>query len=319
MGKNYETNIPRTQQERANTIYWAKDLDEALGRNDDKAVWDLISLQHDQESAHDMLATLVARLRYRVSGKMHFAEMMMIPIITEGENQPNLKDRARWTSANYALSEGIDNWRPKRTRANLQSGFVPLDQIGLWKPEIIRHKLLCTVPGQWREGIKLLVEDIDLPAGAPKLWFLPFVLTGEEGWPRTPEYSEQSADQRLQQVVRFAITGKGENAPMVLPPERVQHAMADGVCMWLLKMAQQVGLRGWTAIPGTSSPDVLKITLALEGETPQLTQFILRRHQLGAQGVNDVLVMLQGLAPMLDHEPLTPVGSTVKPEPRLYH
>lgn len=318
MTKSISSSLPKTPQERANTVYWTRDLEEAIGRNDDRAVWQLIALQHDQEDAHDALATRMSRLRYRMAGQMHFAEMFMIPVITEGSNQPNLKDRTRWMSANYAIHEGLDIWKPRRDKLNLSSGFVPLDQMTLWKSEILRKRLLNTVPGQNHEGVKLVVEDIDLPPGAPRLWFLQFVLTSEESWPRVPVY-DLRMDERLQQVVRFAITGHGEDAPFVLPPESVQNSMADGVCMWLLKLSTQIGIKGWSAVPGVSTPDIIKITLAFAGEEQHLTQFFLRRHQLGAQGLNDCLTMLQGLAPMLDTHPIQPEDSAVKVMPNLFH
>jgi len=49
-----------------------------------------------------------------------------------------------------------------------------------------------------------------------------------------------------------------------------------------------------------ASPDVLKIPLALDREGVRYTQFTMRKHQIGLDGVQGVLTMLQSLAPTMD-------------------
>jgi hypothetical protein len=61
-----------------------------------------------------------------------------------------------------------------------------------------------------------------------------------------------------------------------------------------------VPITGWIALPLQASSDVVKITLALASEEVPFSQFTLRKHQLGMQGLDEVLAMLNALAPMLD-------------------
>ena len=126
------------------------------------------------------------------------------------------------------------------------------------------------------------------------------VVTSERGWPRMPEV-DTLRDTRFKSVVSYALQG-GPGSPQstVLPPDRLQYAVADGLALWLHELHQAVPITGWTAAPITASPDVVKVTLALESESVPLTQFTMRKHQIGLEGVEGVLSMLQSLAPILD-------------------
>ena len=53
-------------------------------------------------------------------------------------------------------------------------------------------------------------------------------------------------------------------------------------------------------MPSLATRDVVKVTLKLRSKQVELTQFTLRLHQIGTQGLSDVLSMLQQIAPMLD-------------------
>ena len=85
-----------------------------------------------------------------------------------------------------------------------------------------------------------------------------------------------------------------------LTPDRVQYAVADGLCLWLHLLNEAVPLKGWSASPIASTPDVVRITLQLESTDVPWTQFTIRKHQIGLQGLDAVLQMLTALAPCLD-------------------
>jgi hypothetical protein len=52
--------------------------------------------------------------------------------------------------------------------------------------------------------------------------------------------------------------------------------------------------------PLAASPDVVKVTLALDSDSVRYTQFTLRKHQIGLEGVEAVLTMLHAMAPTID-------------------
>jgi hypothetical protein len=109
------------------------------------------------------------------------------------------------------------------------------------------------------------------------------------------------ADKRLRDVVGFALHhAQHAAAPTVLTPDRVQFAMVDGVCLWLTELDQTNKILGWSATPIANSADVIKIALRLDSEQVPLTQFTVRKHQIGLRGLNDVLQVLTSLAPVMD-------------------
>jgi hypothetical protein len=48
---------------------WQVELDEAIRRNDDAGMWDVVARQADQEEAQGAMATLVSRLAFRVDNR----------------------------------------------------------------------------------------------------------------------------------------------------------------------------------------------------------------------------------------------------------
>jgi hypothetical protein len=49
-----------------------------------------------------------------------------------------------------------------------------------------------------------------------------------------------------------------------------------------------------------TTPDVVKITLSLADENVGLTQFTVRRHQIGLRGLDDILCVLNDIAPCME-------------------
>ena len=85
-----------------------------------------------------------------------------------------------------------------------------------------------------------------------------------------------------------------------MTPDRLQFALTDGLCLWLHMVNHAVSITGWTAAPLAASPDTIKLTLAFQDEQVPFTQFTLRKHQVGLDGLQSVLAMLKEIAPMID-------------------
>jgi hypothetical protein len=102
-------------------------------------------------------------------------------------------------------------------------------------------------------------------------------------------------------VVGYALHHvEDADMPTVLTPDRVQFSITDGVCRWLRELDQSVKVLGWSVSPVASSADVIKVSLRLDSPTVSLTQFTLRKHQIGLRGVDEILQMLMTLAPVMD-------------------
>ncbi|MBC5767584.1 hypothetical protein [Ramlibacter albus] len=289
--------VARPQPE-GDTSKWLVDVQAALQSGDDGALWRLVDQHHDPAVAHHSVATLAARISYRVEGRARFSEMFLLPVI----DQPGGKvigDAVAFQNADFCINEALDGWLPPKTRKTVFRGVRPYDWIGAWRPTVLQGHLHSTVPGSELTKLNFLTETIELPPDVPRLGFVCMVLTSERGWPQLPPV-DTLRDNRFKSVVSFALQNGKSAAPVVLPPDRMQCAVPDGICLWLHQMHQVVPITGWIALPLQASSDVVKITLALASEDVPFSQFTLRKHQLGMQGLDEVLAMLNALAPMLD-------------------
>jgi hypothetical protein len=277
---------------------WQIELDDAIRRHDENSMWALVARQADQFAAQEAMATLVSRLAYRINSRTRFCEMFLLPIIGPAGCEVIGSDAA-WKAASFAVGDALDRWRPRMATKTVFHGVRPFDFVSAWSPAVLRSHLYRTVPGNDQGSVTSLTEESTLPDESPRLGFLCMVLTSELGWPVCS--TGTLADLRLRRVVAFALQeALHQPAPIVFSPDRVQFAFVDGVCRWLSELDSVSKLRGWSATPVASSVDVVKVTLHLESDQVPMTQFTLRRHQIGLRGLNEVLQRLMSLAPLVD-------------------
>jgi len=285
---------------------WLTAFDAAIERGDDKQMWHLLGQHHDQEAAHDWLTTQVARLSYAVSARARFSELFLLPVISAPGS--SLPEEALWREADYCIGEALDTWLGKGARKTVFSGVRPYAWIGAWRPAVLRCHLNSAVPGRAAAPLSFLTETLDLPEDAPVLGFVCMVLTGQLGWPQLPPAST-ARDDRFKLVTAGALQQRRGDAPTILTPDRLQYAVADGLGRWLMSLHEAKPITGWTVAPMAASPDVVKVTLAFDDDFVPVTQFTLRKHQIGLNGVSDVLSILTHLAPMLDVPTDVPQGT----------
>jgi hypothetical protein len=283
----------------ASSPQWLTDLNDAIQSGDDLGLWRLLDQHRDPVEAHHRLVRQVARLAYKVGDHTRFSEMFLVPIIEYAGTQV-LDEDVVWRAADHCIGEALNIWLAPKTRKTVFAGIRPYDWIGTWRPGVLQCHLHSTVPGRQQKQVQFLTETIDCPAEAPRLGFICMVLTGERGWPQLPP-ADTLRDNRFKSVLSFALQKRdGAAGPMVLTPDRVQFAVTDGLCLWLHMVSQAVPIIGWSAAPLAASPDVVKITLAFEHDEVPHTQFTVRKHQVGLEGLECVLSMLREIAPMLD-------------------
>lgn len=276
---------------------WQSELDAAIRNNDDDRIWEIIAEQADQTEAHNALATLVPRLAYKLDGKHRYSEFLAIPVI-EVPGSDVMNNTQLWGMAVQTICSALDVWVPGGIYKTVFNEIRSYDSVGTWRPEVTREHLTRILPGANGEKLTLLSQPIQLPEGAPRLGFICFVATSERGWPALPPANAQQ-DQRFKEVVSFALVARNpDHAPIVLTPDRMQYAVPDGLCLWLMEMHKAIGIRTWSAAPIMSSPDVITITLRLESESVPVTQFTVLKHQTGLQGLDDILQTLKQMAAM---------------------
>lgn len=278
---------------------WQSDLDAAIRENDDERMWALIAAQKDQKQAHEALATLVPRLAYKIDGKSRFSEFLAVPVIEKASSNV-ISDSGVWASAVHTICEALDVWVPGGIYKTVFNDIRPYDWVGTWRPEVTRGHLTRILPGANGDKMTMLTQPIYLPKNAPRLGFICFVATSENGWPALPA-ADTLRDQRFQKVVSYALAIQDfDHAPTILPPDRFQFAIPDGICLWLMELDKTVGIKAWSASPIMITPDIVTVTLSLDSDEVPTTQFTVLKHQTGMQGLEDIMKTLHHLAPMAD-------------------
>lgn len=284
---------------------WKSELDEAIRNNDDDRIWEIVASQKDQIDAHNVLATLVPRLAYKIDGKNRYSEFLTIPIIeTPGSNV--IGNSQLWSAAVYTICDALDVWVSGEIYKTVFNEIRAYDWFGTWRPEVTRGHLTRIMPGSSSNKMTMVTNEIRLPGNAPRLGFICFVATSERGWPRLPD-ANSARDQRFKDVVSFSLVDDAiEKAPVVLAPDCIQFAVPDGICLWLMELHKAIEIQSWSVAPIMTTPDVVTVTLRLNNDEVPITQFTVLKHQTGLQGLDDVMKTLQFLAPMED----TPVDVT---------
>jgi hypothetical protein len=284
---------------------WIDQLDEAVSNTDEPAIWRLMDEQSSNDSAHEALTSMVSRLAYAHQERTVFCELFMLPVITlQGCNVIN--DTQVWKGVRNQVREALGNWFNDDGRTTLFDDIAPMDWVTTWRPGVLRAHLERLIPGIGKVRASFTTEQVLLPDEAPRLGFVVIGRSTHKGWRELPS-SNGSMDKRLKDVVKYCLQIQAPSpssfmapAPIVLVPERIQFAITDGISLWLSKLNETVGIAGWTVMPSLATRDVVKVTLKLRSKQVELTQFTLRLHQIGTQGLSDVLSMLQQIAPMLD-------------------
>lgn len=286
-------------------VDWRTQLDHAVTAVDEPQIWQIMAGQFENAEAHDTLATLVSRMAYATNSKPAYCEMFMVPILAQADCDV-IGDKAVWKSAGGVLRDTIKGWFADNDRTIVFEGINWMDWVTTWSPRILRDHLHRVIPDNPVKTTSFNAARIDLPKNAPRLGFVNLVRVSSRGWPTLPP-ANALRDNRFKELMRYSLQIAAPSgptalasAPTVLSPERVQFAIADGVSLWLTQLNEAVGIKGWVLYPHPANPDVMKITMDLDNDEVPRTQFVLRLHQIGMQGLQDVLTVLSALAPCME-------------------
>lgn len=295
---------------------WREALDTAIQSTDEPAIWRIMDAQQLNAEAHEALVDKISRLNYKHRNVDVFCELFMMPVIVscncELINAPQI-----WRSARETIKTALNNWFGKKTRLVIFEGILPMDWITTWHPRVIRQHLNRLVPESERQASEFVATEVELPDSAPRLGFVLIACQRQKSWPEIPELNSLM-DKRLKDVIRFAMQMAASpnepvyanmqqpsaqnfaDAPIVLTPERVQFAITDGIALWLMKLNESSQILGWTVSQSMTASDVVKFTLHLDDAVVRLTQFTVRMHQIGMQGLNDITTALAAMAPNME-------------------
>jgi hypothetical protein len=159
---------------------WQSQLDEAIRSSNDAQMWDLVRQQGDQEEAHEIVATRLSRLAFRIDNKSRYSELFLMPLIDHAGCVVDNADA--WKRASHPIGEALDQWLPAKSSKIIFNGVRPFDWVGTWQSKIIRSHLHRAVPGYEQVRLTTVAEKILLPENAPRLGFVSMVLTSQLGW-----------------------------------------------------------------------------------------------------------------------------------------
>ena len=283
---------------------WMSELEHAVTHTDEAAIWHVMQEQALNDEAHEALANMVSRMAYTYQGVQVCSEIFMMPVVAEPGCDMTGMDAA-WKLASERIKESLREWFGRAYRVTVFNGVQPMDWVTTWTPTILRNHLLAMSPDTRPEKTEFVTETIQLPKEAPTLGFVVIGLSRNRLWPELPDV-DSLRDARFKSVVRHSLQlclPSGVSAlaepPTVLTPERAQYAITDGISLWLNRMHETVGITGWVVSPAITNRDVVFVTLALDNEMP-FSQFSLRLHQIGMQGLNEIIAMLSSFAPCMD-------------------
>jgi len=295
---------------------WRAALQTAIKSTDEAAIWEIMNAQQLNAEAHEELVNSISRLHYRHRNIDVYCELFMMPVIVPSEceliNEPLV-----WKSARDTIKSALNNWFGKKPRIVIFEGVLPMDWITTWRPRVIRQHLQRLVPESSRQATEFPATTVELPERAPRLGFVLIACQKQGEWPEKPELNSLM-DKRLKDVVRSSLYIAAspaeamapyaqlgglrdyEGEPLVLAPERIQFAITDGIVLWLMKLHAMFPILGWTVSQSVAASDVVKFTLHLADPAVRLTQFTVRMHQIGMQGLNDITIALAGIAPNME-------------------
>ena len=283
-----------------NDIAWTDQLDHAIQRNDLADMWQLVQRHVDRDEGNRQLVDRIPRLTHRIKHRSYFSEFFLMPVLIPGGSDA-FENATDWDQAFACVDEALLAWLPPQTYAMIFHGLRSYDHLGTWQPAIIRQHLLRATGSHGVNEIRYTMEHIQLPPTAPRLGFVTMVLTSKLGWPVLPA-ARPLQDQRLRHMLTFALhntTDPEVPHPIVLIPDRLQHAVAHGLALWLAQLHLACPILAWSASPHVTSADVMLITLRLDS-APPWSQFAIRKHHIGMDGLQKVLLQLQALAPNLE-------------------
>lgn len=270
---------------------------DALDCAHDERLWQGVRQHSHEDQALGLVSLEAPRLIHRRRGGPEFLELWLIPVI-EQEPGTVLANPNSWEAAAGCLPGALERWAGSSGGFTIFQGVRPYGWIAAWEPSAMRQHLRAQVPGAGADRLQFQPFVTQLPQDAPQLGFITLSVRRRLGWPQLPR-PDTLGDARFREVVGHSLHAEGVvRPPQVLPPDRLSAALADGLCLWLSMLQESHPIARWHIEPCADRSDALRLCLSFSVEPQPPAQLVLRKYQLGTQGVKDVLRMLCMVAPM---------------------
>lgn len=262
----------------------------ALEASDDERLWRTFRNSLDEDHLLRVIADEAPRMLHQSRGGPYFSELYLVPVIEDVAGAVIANDVC-WKGAEKCISDAVRAWHGRTADQTVFRGVRPYEWIAAWEPSALRQHLRAKGTGA-RRDFTFNPQPLLLPDGAPRLGFVVLAIGQRKAWPQLP-VPDTLRDARFRQVVAHALADS--RAAEVLPPDQVSAALTDGICLWLAKVHEAVGIKAWDLSPCPSKPDALRVCLTL-GTRGALLEFDVRRHQVAPVGTDCISAMLASIA-----------------------
>jgi hypothetical protein len=294
---------------RADPVLWLTQLDRAVHHGNEPEIWRLVESHQPKDQAYRILAKKLSRINFlretdNVWSRI-YGELIFIPLLASHTSKL-ITNTAIRSPARVEIRRALADWFRDGSWCSLFAEVLPLDKLIYFKPSAWQVLMRQFMQQGSQSKIMVPNQTIDLPSNVPQLGFIIIGRSAEFGWRDMPK-ANGIADLRLQELIKYSLLMHAQdgdfhenNAATVLAPQRMHEAITSGICFWLRRMHEVVGIEGWMLLPCLNEHEVLKVTLKLGSSEVQHSQFLLRLHEVGWTGLHQILNALQEIAPLLD-------------------
>jgi hypothetical protein len=278
-------------------------ITEALQKKDAAMLWEAAKSSKSEAAFFDRLRDECSMAVYSVGSRRsqyvvnHHSALFMIPLIAPASAALSLEDPTIMKSVSIRLARWIQEWFSNSNEVTVFNTATSYQEICAWSPFDMREKLLQLSKQSAGSTAPRQEMDFMLPPSAPRLAFLIAGLQRPMEIPSLPKL-DPVADEAFRSRIEGAIQVVSPVASMIDVrvdlPDYASSALLKGLIQWLDALHITTPILTWDATPAGN--DAVYLQMVLDGEEPVVSRLILRAHQLGLDGVAQVLDRVAKLA-----------------------
>jgi hypothetical protein len=301
----------QTERYEVRSIGDLRQMFDALERRDDASLWEAARRAPSQASFFHHLRNQVTSTTYQAGTKGRGHEkvqyhccLVMVPVVLPRLLDDVVDNAKALEPAVKQVRMWVQEWFEHKVEISIFNAIVGYDEVCVWSPSMMREKLdrlavhkepTVRVPPNF---------DFQLPAEAETLGFFVAAIHRPLDWPRLPA-EDPHEDSVLTSKIAGAIqicSGAAQPAiATVLAPEFASDAIVSGIMRWVDSIHASHGIRRWDAQPVDKDLVVLQLEVGEEAETT--CPIPLRAHQLGLDGIENILARVAALGSGHLHRP----------------
>lgn len=272
-------------------------MNEALRLRNDEKLWEVARRSTSQDRFFNELRSQVTLTSYQVGSAKRphrqYCALIMQPLILPAGAATLVGNADSFKGVFGKVRSWLSDWFGDEMEIRIFNAPVGYDEIAVWSPSVMREKLeqlaawtnpTLEIPPDW---------DYRMPERASRLAFVVAAVQQPGEYPSLPPM-DAGADASLQAKVAGLMEvhrpDRSERAVRALVPGFAADSILDGVLTWLQVLNEEEGIGQWDATPVDQDTVVLQLEV---GEERRVSTVPLRAHQIGLEGIEQILKRLQ--------------------------